>query len=85
MASPGHGGQGVFFEFLVTDPPHKEAPLGAAFIVPDGERGNNPCIIAEYYAFHTEIIHVQPPCGRSEGSHWTSGSDQKRAGIIRFF
>jgi hypothetical protein len=24
-ASPRHGGQGVFFEFLVTDPPHKEA------------------------------------------------------------
>jgi hypothetical protein len=27
-ASPRHGGQGVFFEFLVTDPPHRKPRLG---------------------------------------------------------
>jgi len=31
--SPGHGGQGVFFEFSLTDPQHKEAPFGAAAII----------------------------------------------------
>jgi hypothetical protein len=35
-ASPRHGGPGVFFEFLVTDP-RGGAPSGAAaFIVTDG-------------------------------------------------
>jgi hypothetical protein len=43
---------GSFFEFSVTDPPHKEAPLAAAIIVPDGKGGNNPRIISEYYDFH---------------------------------
>jgi hypothetical protein len=51
-ASSGHGGQGVFFGFSVTDPPHKEAPSAAAIIVPDGKSGNNPRTISEYYVFH---------------------------------
>ena len=44
MASPRHSGQG----FVAIR--HGGAPSGvAAFIVPDGESGKNPRIIAEYY------------------------------------
>jgi hypothetical protein len=40
-----------FFELAVTDPP-RGSPVGAAaFIVPDGECGNNPCMLSEYYDF----------------------------------
>jgi hypothetical protein len=48
----GTAGRG-FFEFFVIDPPHRKPLLGvAAIIVSDGERGNNPRIISEYYGFH---------------------------------
>ena len=41
---------GSFFEFLVTDPPHRKPCFGAAaFIVPGGSTDNNPLIISEYY------------------------------------
>ena len=47
-ASPRHGGLGVSFNFLFTDPPWG-CPVGAVAIVePEGQNGNYPRIIAEY-------------------------------------
>jgi len=47
----GTAGWEFFFNFLFTDPP-RGRPVGAAAIIePEGQNGNNPRSIAEYYDF----------------------------------
>jgi len=48
--SPSHGGQGVFFEFIVTGP-QQICPFRAAHTVPDGERRNNPALYPDTTIF----------------------------------
>jgi hypothetical protein len=57
-ASPRHGGSGgTLSNFFVTEPPHKEAPSGAAalLIISDGPTADNRLIITEYYDFYRKI------------------------------
>jgi len=49
----GHGRQRVFFEFLVTDPLHKEALFwGGGNHRTRWIAWEQSCVIAEYYDFH---------------------------------
>jgi len=48
-ASPRHGGARVFLFFFIHSNRRGGAPPGAgAIIVPDGERGNNSCLITVF-------------------------------------
>ena len=57
MTSLKHGGQEVFFTFQSTIRRGGAPSRAAAYIVTNGQRGNNPRIISEYYDFQREMLN----------------------------
>jgi hypothetical protein len=58
-ASPGHGGTGVFLNFVHRSAALRSPFVAAAIIVSDRESCNNPCNRAEYNDVHKKYFTLK--------------------------